>query len=75
MERARRLRKGIEFDTVYQKGTVVSGPLLVVRHMANGEWQPGPDPNRAPYGSFADFKDPDGNTWVLQEVNRGESAS
>lgn len=32
MERARRLRKGSEFDTVYQKGTVVSGPLLVLRH-------------------------------------------
>ncbi len=37
MERARRLRKGSEFDTVYQKGTVVSGPLLVVRYVANGE--------------------------------------
>ncbi|HKA69720.1 MAG TPA: glyoxalase superfamily protein [Actinomycetes bacterium] len=46
-----------------------------VRHMANGQWQPGPDPDRTPYGSFADFKDPDGNTWVLQEVKRGESAS
>ena len=22
---------------------------------------------RADYGSFADFADPDGNTWVLQE--------
>ncbi|MEX1102758.1 MAG: ribonuclease P protein component [Dehalococcoidia bacterium] len=37
MERARRLRKGSEFDTVYQKGTVVSGPLLVVRHLPGGE--------------------------------------
>lgn len=46
-----------------------------VRHMADGQWQPGPDPNRTPYGSFADFKDPDGNTWVLQEVSRGESES
>ncbi len=31
MERARRLRKGKEFDTVYKKGTVISGPLLVLR--------------------------------------------
>lgn len=31
MERARRLRKGREFDTVYKEGTVTSGPLLVVR--------------------------------------------
>jgi catechol 2,3-dioxygenase-like lactoylglutathione lyase family enzyme len=39
-----------------------------VRHFVAGEWQPGPDPNHSDYGSFADFKDPDGNTWVLQEV-------
>ena len=38
-----------------------------VRHMANGEWTPGADPNHADYGSFAEFADPDGNTWVLQE--------
>lgn len=33
-----------------------------------GEWQPGADPEHADYASFADFSDPDGNTWVLQEV-------
>lgn len=38
-----------------------------VRHFAGGEWRPGADPEHADYGSFADFKDPDGNTWVLQE--------
>jgi hypothetical protein len=38
-----------------------------VRHFAAGEWKPGPDPERRRYGSFADFSDPDGNTWVLQE--------
>ena len=27
----------------------------------------GVDPDRADYASFADFRDPDGNTWVLQE--------
>ena len=32
------------------------------------EWRPGPDPARGKYASFADFADPDGNTWVLQEV-------
>jgi ribonuclease P protein component len=36
VERARRLRKGTEFDTVYQKGTVVSGPLLVLRCLETG---------------------------------------
>ncbi len=41
-----------------------------VRHFdrERGEWQPGVDPTHAEYGSFADFSDPDGNTWVLQEV-------
>lgn len=37
MERARRLRKGKELDTVYQKGTAVSGPLLVVRFVRGQE--------------------------------------
>ena len=41
-----------------------------IRHFDReaGAWQPGPDPGRGKYGSFADFSDPDGNTWVLQEV-------
>jgi catechol 2,3-dioxygenase-like lactoylglutathione lyase family enzyme len=29
---------------------------------------PGPDPERRPYMTFASFKDPDGNTWQLQEI-------
>ena len=29
---------------------------------------PGLAPNRATYGSYATFKDPDGNGWLLQEV-------
>ena len=43
-----------------------------IRHMGPGGWEPGPDPERRDYGSFADFSDPDGNTWVLQEARRGE---
>jgi catechol 2,3-dioxygenase-like lactoylglutathione lyase family enzyme len=30
--------------------------------------QPGPDPERTSYGSFFAFTDPDGNTWLAQEV-------
>jgi catechol 2,3-dioxygenase-like lactoylglutathione lyase family enzyme len=30
--------------------------------------QPGPDPERASYGSFCSFTDPDSNTWLVQEV-------
>jgi catechol 2,3-dioxygenase-like lactoylglutathione lyase family enzyme len=29
---------------------------------------PGPDPVRTSYGSFCSFSDPDGNTWLVQEV-------
>ena len=39
-----------------------------IRHMTPDGWQPGPDPEHRKYNSFADFTDPDGNTWVLQEV-------
>ena len=44
-----------------------------IRHKdtGTGEWLgaylPGLDRDRADYASFADFRDPDGNTWVLQE--------
>jgi catechol 2,3-dioxygenase-like lactoylglutathione lyase family enzyme len=38
-----------------------------IRHMGAAGWEPGPDPEHRDYGSFADFADPDGNTWVLQE--------
>jgi catechol 2,3-dioxygenase-like lactoylglutathione lyase family enzyme len=30
--------------------------------------QPGPDPQRTSYGSFCSVSDPDGNTWLVQEV-------
>ena len=43
-----------------------------VRHMGPSGWQPGPDPEHRDYNSFADFSDPDGNTWILQE-RRGEA--
>src|SRR5262249_41422943 len=37
----------------------------------NGPGQPaisGPHPQRQTYSSFASFQDPDGNTWLLQEI-------
>lgn len=42
-----------------------------IRHMEDGAWKPGADPKHADYDSFADFSDPDGNTWVLQERDYG----
>ncbi len=40
MQRECRLRKGPEFDSVYAKGTVVGGPLLVLRHAPNDVGHP-----------------------------------
>ena len=51
-----------------ERGVAVSG----VRHLESGTWVDGPHPQRSNYESFADFADPDGNVWVLQEVNRGQ---
>ena len=33
----------------------------------DGSFAPGLDPARRDYASFANFSDPDGNSWVLQE--------
>ena len=51
------------------RGVTVSG----IRHKSpiddwKGGWLPGTDPQRRDYASFADFADPDGNTWVIQEI-------
>jgi catechol 2,3-dioxygenase-like lactoylglutathione lyase family enzyme len=51
-----------------ERGVAVSQ----VRHLESGSWVDGPHPQRSNYESFADFTDPDGNVWLLQEVDRGQ---
>ena len=51
------------------RGVTVSG----IRHKSpvgdwKGAYEPGPDSQRHDYASLADFTDPDGNTWVIQEI-------
>ncbi len=41
-----------------------------VFHFDEGGQQPGHDPERRSYNSFASFSDPDGNGWLVQEVQR-----
>ena len=41
--------------------------IAPIRHMGPSGWQDGPHPERADYNSFAELRDPDGNTWLLQE--------
>ncbi|MFZ4895406.1 VOC family protein [Plantibacter sp. Mn2098] len=40
----------------------------VFHHAGTANRVSGPHPDRADYGSFASFADPDGNGWILQEV-------
>jgi catechol 2,3-dioxygenase-like lactoylglutathione lyase family enzyme len=47
-----------------EKGVENTGPV----HFENGVQTPGVDPNRADYGTFIYFDDPDGNSWAIQEV-------
>ncbi len=46
-------------------------PVGPIRHKDKvdwtGGWLPGPHPDRRDHATFADFSDPDGNTWTLQE--------
>ena len=44
-----------------------------IRHMTADGWVNGVDPDRADYGSFSGFSDPDGNSWILQEVGHGSA--
>jgi catechol 2,3-dioxygenase-like lactoylglutathione lyase family enzyme len=39
-----------------------------VFHRNGGKLAAGPDPDHTSYNSYASFKDPDGNGWLLQEV-------
>jgi catechol 2,3-dioxygenase-like lactoylglutathione lyase family enzyme len=61
------LARGVEVSEVFHGADgVYAGPdepYLFGRIRVNG-----PDPDRRSYRSFASFKDPDGNGWVLQEI-------
>ena len=48
------------------KGADVSEPFHFTG--IRGPRLPGPDPERRSYASYASFSDPDGNSWVLQEI-------
>ena len=62
-------------DIIAARKLLVSRGVEVseVKHIENGQWVPGPHPERHSYESFADFADPDGNTWILQEINREQA--
>jgi catechol 2,3-dioxygenase-like lactoylglutathione lyase family enzyme len=49
-------------------------PVTDVFHFGAEGQAPGPDPNHGDYMSYSTFADPDGNTWLLQEVPSRASA-
>jgi catechol 2,3-dioxygenase-like lactoylglutathione lyase family enzyme len=53
-----------------ERGVDVSEPF----HFGAQGQQPGVDPNRADYNTFATFQDPDGNGWIIQEVRHTNPA-
>ena len=55
--------RGVEASEVFHEGA----PGARFHDGANGRVS-GPAPNDASYGSFASFSDPDGNSWLFQEI-------
>ena len=62
--RSQLLARGVEVGEIRHKTPIGAW---------DGGFAPGLDPARGDYASFADFSDPDGNSWILQE--RGHSAA
>jgi len=56
--RRRLLERGVEVGEIRHKTPIGAW---------DGGFAPGLDPARGDYASFANFSDPDGNSWVLQE--------
>lgn len=62
-----------DIEAAHRELTGRGVPVSAVRHKSpaddwRGGWAPGPAPDRRDYASLADFTDPDGNTWVIQEI-------
>ncbi len=60
--RAALIARGIDVSEVFHDAGGV------FHHAGTDGRVPGPAPERADYGSFAAFSDPDGNGWLLQEI-------
>jgi len=56
--------RGVDISEVFHAGT----PGAQFQPESTSGRLSGPAPGHASYGSFARFSDPDGNTWLLQEV-------
>jgi hypothetical protein len=59
------LSRGIEVSEAFHDA---GGGLAGGFHAGTDARAPGPDPERRSYASYASFRDPDGNGWLLQEI-------
>jgi catechol 2,3-dioxygenase-like lactoylglutathione lyase family enzyme len=65
-----------DIEAAHRELTMRGVTISCIRHKSpadhwQGGWQPGTDPDRRSYASVADFTDPDGNSWVIQEIGYG----
>ena len=60
--RAELVGRGVKVSDVFHDETGV------FHHARTGGRVTGPAPDRASYGSFASFSDPDGNLWFIQDI-------
>jgi len=65
-ERAKLIGRGVDVSAIRHKDPVETWA---------GGWSMGLDPQRRDYASFADFADPEGNTWTLQERGHRRGAT
>jgi hypothetical protein len=56
--------RGAKISEVFHAGT----PGAQFQRDSTSGRVSGPAPDHASYGSFATFSDPDGNSWLLQEI-------
>jgi catechol 2,3-dioxygenase-like lactoylglutathione lyase family enzyme len=56
--------RGVEVSEVFHPGA----PGAQFQPDGTGDRVSGPAPDHATYSSFATFRDPDGNAWLLQEI-------
>lgn len=57
--------RGVQVSEVFHDA---GGGLGGGFHPGTDGRSPGPDPEGRSYGSYASFSDPDGNSWLLQEI-------
>jgi catechol 2,3-dioxygenase-like lactoylglutathione lyase family enzyme len=62
-----------DIEAAHQELTARGATVSGIRHKSpiddwKGACEPGSDSQHRDYASLADFADPDGNTWVIQEI-------